>query len=100
MILTAVLVHRQKQIVAALQAAGAVDMAHARTPEELNVTPGMAWHQLVGHAVVRYPGEGRYFVDLARWDRLRAQRRRHAWMIGTTLVVLLGLLFWMKSAAA
>ncbi|MGH8159175.1 MAG: hypothetical protein ACREPQ_13715 [Rhodanobacter sp.] len=50
----------------------------------------MAWHQLVGHAVLRCPGEGRYFLDLANWQRLRQRRRRLALLavIGGLLVVL------------
>jgi hypothetical protein len=50
----------------------------------------MAWHQLVGHAVLRCPGDGRYFVDLVNWRRLRRRRRRMALaaVIGGALVVL------------
>ena len=90
MVITAVMVHKQRAIVRAFEQAAATTAATACTAEQLGVKPGMAWHQLVGHAVLRCPGDGRYFVDLVNWRRLRRLRRRMALaaVIGGALVVL------------
>ena len=78
MIVTSALLLRQKKIVRAFERAAATTPATAYTPEQLGLKPGLAWHRLVGHAVLRCPGEGRYFVDLANWQRLRRLRWRIA----------------------
>jgi hypothetical protein len=78
MVITAVMVHKQRALVRAFEQAAATTAATALSAEQLGLKPGMAWHQLVGHAVLRCPGEGRYFLDLANWQRLRRRRRRVA----------------------
>ncbi|OOG49505.1 hypothetical protein [Rhodanobacter sp. C01] len=78
MVITAVMVHKQRTIVRAFEQAAAMTVATACRAEQLGLKPGMAWHQLVGHAVLRCPGDGRYFLDLANWQRLRQRRRRIA----------------------
>lgn len=90
MVITAVMVHKQRAIVRAFEQAAATTTATARTAEQLGLKPGMAWHQLVGQAVLRCPGEGRYFLDLANWQRLRQRRRRMALAVAVAgmLVVL------------
>ena len=76
MVITAIMVRKQRAIVRAFERAAATTVATACTAEQLGLKPGMAWHQLVGHAVLRCPGEGRYFLDLVNWQRLRQRRRR------------------------
>lgn len=90
MVITAIMVHAQRAIVRTFEQAAATTAATARTAEQLGLKPGMAWHQLVGHAVLRCPGDGRYFLDLANWQRLRQRRRRMALAIAVAgmLVVL------------
>lgn len=78
MVITTVMVHKQRAIVRAFEQAAATMPATACRAEQLGLKPGMAWHQLVGHAVLRCPGDGRYFLDLANWQRLRQRRRRMA----------------------
>jgi hypothetical protein len=89
MIVTSALLLRQKKIVRAFERAAATTPATACKPEQLGLKPGLAWHRLVGHAVLRCPGEGRYFVDLANWQRLRRLRWRIAACIIIGLVVVL-----------
>jgi hypothetical protein len=88
MVITVVMVHKQRALVRAFEQAAATTAATACTAEQLGLKPGMAWHQLVGRAVLRCPGEGRYFLDLANWQRLRRQRRRRR----MALAVVAGLL--------
>ena len=94
MVITAVMAYRQRAIVRAFEQAAATTVATAHTAEQLGLKPGLAWHQLVGQAVLRCPGEARYFLDLANWQRLRQRRRRHALAVvaGSLVVVALILL--------
>lgn len=83
MIITSALLLRQKKIVRSFERAAATTPATACTPAQLGLKPGLAWHRLVGHAVLRCPGEGRYFLDVANWQRLRRLR----WRIATGIIV-------------
>lgn len=89
MVITAVMLHKQRKLVRAFEQAGATSVDRARTAEELGLQPGMAWYRLVAQAVLRCPAEGRYFLDRTNWQRLR--RRRRVLMLAF-LAGLLGLL--------
>ncbi len=93
MVISAVMMIKQRAIVRAFERAAATTAATACTAEQLGLKPGMAWHLLVGHAVLRGPGEGRYFLDVANWQRLRRRRHRIALAAVAGVLVLLGLLF-------
>lgn len=96
MVITALMVHRQRAIVRAFERAAATTVATACTAEQLGLKQRMAWHQLVSHAVLRCPGEGRYFLDLASWQRLRRRRRRFALLIGAGLLLALALILLLR----
>jgi len=100
MVITAVMVRRQRAIVRTFEQVAATTAATARTAEQLGLKPGMAWHQLVGHAVLRCPGEARYFLDAANWQSLRRRRRRMAWaaVITGALAVLAVILLTARAA--
>jgi hypothetical protein len=89
MVITALMMQRQRALVRAFEQVGATSVAQARSAREMSLTPGMAWHQWVAQAVLRCPGEGRYFLDLPHWQRL--QRRRRVTSLLVVAVVLLGL---------
>jgi hypothetical protein len=94
MVITSVMIHKQRVIVRAFEHGAVTSVATARTAEQMGLKHGMAWHQLVAHAVLRCPGEGRYFLDVGNWQRLRRRRRHLAFMVisallaGLTLVLL------------
>ena len=90
MLITAWMVRTQRAIVRVFKRASATTVATACTAEQLSLMQRMAWHQLVSHAVLRCPGEGRYFLDLANWQRLR--RHRFALLIGTGSLLALALI--------
>jgi hypothetical protein len=98
--LTAMMMRAQRAVVRRFDEAGAASADTARRPEELGLTPGIAWYQLVGRGVLRCPGEGRYFLDRARWEQVVGQRRHHAWVAVVAVAALLILLFWLRAAAA
>jgi len=93
MVISAVMMIKQRAIVRTFERAAATTEATACTAERLGLKPGMAWYQLVNHAVLRCPGEGRYFLDVANWQRLRRRRHRMALAVIAGVLVLLGLLF-------
>ncbi len=96
MLITTVMMHRQRTIVRAFEQAAATSAATARTAEQLGLKTGMAWYQLVSRAVLRCPGEGRYFLDMANWQRLRQRRRRVMLALVGGLLVLLALLLALR----
>ncbi|MEP6899786.1 MAG: hypothetical protein ABI870_14765 [Rhodanobacter sp.] len=94
MVIASALMLQQKKIVHAFERAAITTPTTACTAEQLGLKPGLAWHRLVGHAVLRYPGEGRYFLDVSNWQRLRRLRRRIAIgiIVGLLLVLAVVLL--------
>jgi len=91
-VINAVMMVKQRAIVRAFERAAATTAPTACSPEQLGLKQGMAWYQLVQHAVLRCPGEGRYFLDMANWQRLRQRRRRMALGIMAILLSLLALI--------
>ncbi len=89
MVIASALMLQQKKIVCVFERAAITTPAMACTGEQLGLKPGLAWHRLVGHAVLRCPGEGRYFLDVANWQRLRRLRRRIAMSIIVGLLLVL-----------
>lgn len=89
MLINAVMMVKQRAIARAFERAAATTPTTACRPEQLGLKQGMAWYQLLRHAVLRCPGDGRYFLDTANWQRLRKRRQRMA--LGL-LAILLGLL--------
>jgi hypothetical protein len=91
MVISTVMMIRQRAIVRAFERAAATTAATACTAAHLGLRPdGLAWYRLVTLAVLRCPGEGRYFLDVANWQRLRKRRRLVALGIAAGLLVLLG----------
>ena len=87
MVITSVMVQKQRAIVRAFEQGAVTSAGTARTAEQMGLKPGMAWHHLVGHAVLRCPGEARYFVDVGNWQRLcRRRRKLAAWVIVALLI--------------
>lgn len=89
MVITALMMRRQRALVRTFEQAGATSVAEARTAEQLGLQPGMAWYRLVAQAVLRCPGEGRYFLDRGNWQRLRQRQR---WMVLVVVALFAGCL--------
>ena len=100
MFLTALVIRRQGAIVRCFERAGATGSASARTATELGLKPDMAWYQLVGSAVLRCPGEGRYSLDRPSWFRLRRRRRITGLWMAAVIVLLMALWLWLRVKAA
>lgn len=75
----AVLIAKERHIVAAFERAGAVTPERSQTPEEIGVDDQrLAWRRLREREILRDAGEGRYYVDLGVWEATRRLRRRMA----------------------
>ena len=96
MVINAVMMVKQRGIVRTFERAAATSAATACQPERLGLKQGMAWYQLVQHAVLRCPGEGRYFLDIASWQRLRKRRQRVALGVMAILLGLLALMLFVR----
>ena len=71
----------EKRIVAAFRQAGATSIDKAVTPAAIGVHGRVAFEKLVGHAVLRESGNGRFYLDEDRWENLRSLRHRLAFGI-------------------
>lgn len=74
----AVILMKERQVVDAFMRADAITAESARTLDDLGVSAhGAAWRILVDRAILRSPGDGRYFVDVQSWEAaIRTRRRR------------------------
>jgi hypothetical protein len=84
----AVIMRKQRDIVYVFQGARALTPETARDPNELGVEQDMIFRGLVGRAVLREAGKGRYYFDEPSWRALSSMRHRVAFIIGIIVVVL------------
>lgn len=96
MVINTVMMVKQRAIVRAFERAAATSAATACSPGQLGLRQGMAWQHLVQHTVLRCPGEGRYFLDTANWQRLRKLRQRVALGVMAMVFGLLALLLFVR----
>jgi hypothetical protein len=85
----AVIMRRERDLVAHLRIAGAVSPSTAQTPAALGVHERLAWSRLVARAVIRSTGNGAYYLDEPSWEALRRMRHRVALLMGVIVVLLL-----------
>jgi hypothetical protein len=86
----AIIIRKEKQLVAHFRVAHAIDATSALTPAALGVEQRFAWERLVDRAVIREAAPGTYYLDELTWGALRRARRRMAVML---LVLLFAILF-------
>jgi hypothetical protein len=89
MLLTAMLMRRQRAIVRVFEQAGAVTVDSARSVEQLGLSVGVAWQQLASLAVLRSPASGRWFLDRPNWQRLRRRQIMLAGVVAACLLLVL-----------
>jgi len=95
----AVILMKERRMVARFREAGAVTAAQARTLEDLGLARGIVLRRLRERAVVRDAGGERYYLDEPSWAAVRRSRRRSihvAWVIA--LIVILAVLFARRAA--
>ena len=73
---------KERQIVEAFLRAGATSESSAVHPGDIGVDLGrVGGRRLVGRAIIREAGEGRYYLDVDGWEALRRHRRRVLFII-------------------
>ena len=88
----AIIIRREREIVSIFRAAGATRADAARRPEELDVDRRVAFRLLVGHAVLRDVGDGRYYLDEPSWNAFGAMRRRLVAVLLISVLVVIAIL--------
>ena len=91
-------VRRQKKIVAAFRAAGAVTRERATTAAALGIQEGLAFRTLCRHAILREEGDRRFYLDEASWEARRLKRRRIAFTILVVVALLFAVAVWVIRA--
>ena len=79
----AVIVAREKHIVAAFRNAGALTADAAVVPATIGVSERLAFRLLRQHAVLREAQPGYFYLDELSWQALRSMRKRLAlaWLL-------------------
>lgn len=88
----AIILRKERDIVATYRGAGATRPDAARSPGELGIDQRMVHQRLVRRAVLRESGNGRYYVDEASWEALRGMRHRLALVLFVVVVAVLTVL--------
>lgn len=74
--IAAVIMGKERRMVARFAAAGATSRETARTLDEVGAAPGLILRRLRDRAVIREAGEDRYYLDEESWEAVRRSRRR------------------------
>lgn len=85
----AVIIAKERDLVAHFRRAGALSAATARSAAELGVASQVAWNILERRAIIREATPGRYYLDEVAWEASRQRRRRLAIVM---LVIVLAVL--------
>jgi hypothetical protein len=85
----AVIIAKEKDLIAHFRRAGALSPTNARSVTELGVDTRLAWSILERHAIIREAGQGLYYLDEFAWLAYEKRRRRIAMIM---LVIVLALL--------
>jgi hypothetical protein len=85
----AVIMHREREIVAAFLRSAATAPDRARRPSELGIEGGVALRRLRARAVLREAAPGELYLDEPTWIALRRLRRRVAMIVLLLLAVAL-----------
>jgi hypothetical protein len=94
----AVVLAKERHIVAAFERLGATSPDRARTPAEAGVDEqGLGWSRLRERAIVREAGPGRFYVDIQSWQATRRTRRRLLFAV-VALMLLAVLLLALRQA--
>ncbi|MES2305175.1 MAG: hypothetical protein V4558_06695 [Gemmatimonadota bacterium] len=96
----AVIVRKEKELVAHLREVGATSAETARSLSSMQVNQeSFAFRRLQQRAVVRQASSGGWYLDELSWEAVRAMRRRMA-MLLITVVVVGGLMAYFATAAS
>src|SRR5688572_10148047 len=95
----AVVLGKERRMVAAFEAAGAVSKERAQTLEQLGLHGGLILRRLRERAVVREASPGHFYVDEQSWTAVRRMRRRAISVLGLIALVLLFIVIFFSRPA-
>jgi hypothetical protein len=96
----AVILARERRMVARMRAAGAIDQGHARTLAELGIKRGVILRRLRERAVIRQAQPDHFYLDEESWNVVRRQRRRAVSVIvAIAMALALALIFTRRAHA-
>ena len=81
----AVIIRKEKELVAHFRSAGAVTPSKAQSPDALGVDTRVAWALLRKRAVIREASPGQFYLDEAAWEALRDRRRQIAIVVAVVV---------------
>lgn len=85
----AVIIAKEKDLVAHFRSAGALSAATAKSTTELGVDTRLAWDILERRAIIRESGPGLYYLDEFSWQTHQRRRRRVAMTLLVTVLAIL-----------
>ncbi len=85
----AVLIRKEREMVAAFRGRGATSPGSAVTLDALNLHSGLALRRLQDHAVIRPGRDGTFYLDEPSWDATNRLRRRVMMLILLVIVILI-----------
>ena len=86
--LAAVIIKKEKHIVAAFRDAGATSPAAAVSPDSLGVHQRIAFKKLTQGAALREAAPGRFYFDEPSWQAMRSFRKRMALLVGLFILLM------------
>lgn len=95
----AVMILKEKAIVAAFRNAGATSATTATTPAAVGIHERLAFRKLRQRAVLREAGPGLFYLDEQSWEALRRIRRQLA-LAAAILALVVGLAILLRRLAA
>jgi CubicO group peptidase (beta-lactamase class C family) len=97
----AVILAKERRMIARFMAAGATSRERARSLEQIGVTRGVILRRLRERAVVRQVGTDLYYVDQESWRAVRRMRRRAISVIAAiALAIIFAIVFGTRRARA
>ena len=96
----AVVLAKERRMVARFVAAGALSRERAQSLEQLGLNRGVILRRLRERAVVRQAGQDLYYVDEQSWNAVRRTRRRAASVFLIIGLIIIFAVLWSKRAHA
>lgn len=97
----AVILGRERRMVATFEARGATSREKALTLDQLKISRGVILRRLRERAVVREAAHDHFYLDRESWDAVRRGRRRAIHVVAViVLALLLALLFGTRRTGA
>jgi hypothetical protein len=93
----AIIIRREKELVARFHQLGALSPATAVTPEAVGSDRRVAWRRLIKRAVIRPADHGTFYLDVPSWNAMLYVRRRMIGVLFFVLAIVLATVLWTQT---